>query len=104
MRKAVKQAHDKRKGDIDKFHVKTALSGVLSLLVLGFAAIIARLFCVVAEAVIGNGVVAAAAKGIAAGDTADRQDQTTEEASFLKRLKGVGGTGRTEPATASLER
>ena len=105
LRKAVKEAHDIRKGDIDKFHVQTAAyAASFPCLSLFFVVFPIRLFGVGTESFVGHRVIAAAPIRVAAEDAVHGENQPAEKAAFLKRLNGVGRTGRTEPATTPLMR
>lgn len=65
---------------------------------------IARLLGMVGKASFGYGVIAAAAKRIAAEDAPYREDQPAKKATFLKCFESIGGAGRGKPAAALLER
>lgn len=48
-----------------------------------------------------NGIVPAAAPGMATGDAPDREPETFEESVFFQRLGGIMRTGGCEPAFRS---
>ena len=58
----------------------------------------------VSEASFGHGVIASPTERIAAQNTPHGENETHEEATFLKCLKGIGRAGWCEPAAGRFQR